>query len=347
MRCCGVQGCPVTDAERVEGVTLSTGLDCPKRMDYGPCGGVRPDGQCEMRPGPCVFPDVVPWAGPVHTAPAVPAPLVLTDFSCAPFDSADVAATADILAGSCDAVLVGEHQNRPDFPPTLMARLLLDQGVTPFITLSCRDRNRVVLEQELRGLWSIGQRAVMCVTGDGRGYDVRPEVTQTFDLDGPRLVNLAASLGMLAAVPETPTAPPVAARPVRLVEKQRAGAGLGVLNHVPFPAMVAEFMAGARAAGLSIPVVAAVAVYTDPVSAAVLEGLPGLELDRAVVDEVLASADPVEAGISAAVAEARALLSIDGIEGVNLSGSASASGTRIGAEIKAEVGRRIRAEAGR
>jgi len=36
------------------------------------------------------------------------------------------AATAAILSPSRDAVLVGEHQNKPDFPPTLMGRLLLD-----------------------------------------------------------------------------------------------------------------------------------------------------------------------------------------------------------------------------
>jgi methylenetetrahydrofolate reductase (NADPH) len=270
---------------------------------------------------------------------------VLTDFSCTPFDGDEVAATAAVLAPGCDAVLVGEHQNKPDFPPTLMGSLLLDAGVVPWITLSCRDRNRVVLEQELRGLRSIGVGTVLCVTGDGRGYDVRPEVTQTFDLDGPRLVALAASLGVTAAVPETPTAPPVHGRPARLVEKQRAGANLAVLNHVPFPDMIAQFMAAARSAGLAIPVVAAVAVFTDDMSAAVLQGLPGLELDPAVTEQVLHAADPVAAGIDAAVAEARALLSIDGVDGVNVSGLASASGTRLGAEIKAEVGRRIRAEA--
>ena len=75
----------------------------------------------------------------------------------------------------------------------------------------------------------------------------------------------------------------------------------------------------------------------------VLQGLPGLELDAAVVDEVLGADDPVAAGISAAVAEARALLSIDGVDGVNLSGLGSGSGTRVGAEIKAEVGRLVRA----
>lgn len=323
---------------------MATVPECPKRMQFGPCGGVRPDGQCEMRPGPCAFDDLVAWSGGQPTCLPAHAPLVLTDFSCSPFDGRDATATAAVLASGCDAVLVGEHQNRPDFPPTLMGSLLLDAGVIPWITLSCRDRNRVVLEQELRGLASIGVSTVLCVTGDGRGYDVRPEVTQTFDLDGPRLVALAASVGVVPAVPETPTAPPVHVRPARLVEKQRAGARLAVLNHVPFPATIAQFVAEARSTGLSIPVIAAVAVFTDEISAAVLQGLPGLELDPAVTDQVLHAADPVAAGIDAAVAEARALLSIDGVDGVNLSGLASGSGTRHGAEIKAEVGRRIRAE---
>jgi methylenetetrahydrofolate reductase (NADPH) len=324
---------------------VATELDCPKRMEFGPCGGVRPDGQCEMRPGPCAFDEVVLWPANHAASQHIRAPLILTDFSCAPFDRNDLAATAAVLAPGCDAVLVGEHQNKPDFPPTLMGSLLLATGVTPWITLSCRDRNRVVLEQELRGLNSVGVDTVLCVTGDGRGYDVRPDVTQTFDLDGPRLISLAASLGMIAAAPETPTAPPIQARPGRLMEKQRAGASVAVLNHVPFPDMVAEFMKTARAAGLSIPVIAAVAVFTDSVSAAVLQGLPGLELDPAVTEQVLDATDPVAAGITAAVSEARALLSVEGVEGVNVSGLASASGPRVGAEIKAEVGRRIRAEA--
>ena len=272
--------------------------------------------------------------------------MILSDFSCNPFDPADLAATAAVLASSCDAVLVGEHQNRPDFPPTLMARLLLDSGVRPWITLSCRDRNRVVLEQELRGLKLLGVQTVFCVTGDGRGYDVRSDVTQTFDLDGPRLVALATELEMIAAVPETPTAPPVAARPARLVQKQRAGARLAVLNHVTSPSAVESFMSAARSGGLTIPVLAAVAVFTDVVSAAVLQGLPGLELDQRVVDDVVNAADPVEAGIEAAVAEAGALLSIDGVEGVNISGLGSGAGTRVGAAIKAEVGERIRADVG-
>jgi methylenetetrahydrofolate reductase (NADPH) len=316
--------------------------DCPKRMRFGPCGGVQPDESCEMRAMPCVFPDVVPWTdAPVPSVPLRRIPRVITDFSAPQFDPQGAAAVARILGASCDAVLVGEHQNRPDFPPTVLAQRLLAAGARPWITLACRDRNRVVLEQELRGLQAVGVEAALCVTGDGRGYDVRPGVTQVFDLDSFRLTALAASLGMTAVVAETPTAPPMDQRPARLVHKQRAGAAVAVLNHVSTPAQVAAFVADARTGGLMIPVLAAVAVFTDAPSAAVLQGLPGLALDDAAVGTVLDSDDPIAAGIEAAVAEAHELLAIDGVSGINVSGLGSAAGYEAAAEIKAEVGRRV------
>ena len=192
---------------------------------------------------------------------------------------------AGALAADCDAVLVGEHQNRPDFPPTLLASLLQAAGARPWMTLACRDRNRIVLEQELNGLRHLDVDAVLCVTGDARAYDVRPDVTQVFDLDGPRLAALAASVGLTAAVPETPAAPPRDLRPDRLAQKQRAGAAVAVLNHAAVDTVTA-FMAGSARAGVTIPVIAAVAVFTDEPSAAVLSALPGLELNPVAVRAV-------------------------------------------------------------
>src|ERR1700760_2930295 len=240
---------------------------CPKHMVMGPCGGVRPDGRCEVIDEPCVFPEPVRWPGPTpsdptnpmsptsHSSPAnsVPSvplrnpPLILTDFTAESFSVPALRTVAATLTPTCDAVLVGEHQNRPDFPPTLFAALLMEAGARPWITLACRDRNRIVLEQELMGLHHLGVDAVLCVTGDARGYDVRPDVTQVFDLDGPRLAALAAGAGLPAAVPETPSAPPRALRAARLREKERAGAAVAVLNHAS-PGTVAAFMAAASGA---------------------------------------------------------------------------------------------------
>jgi methylenetetrahydrofolate reductase (NADPH) len=297
-----------------------------------------------MLPAPCLFTSLAPGPTPTEAAPLKAVPRVLTDFSVPPFDADAVAQVARILRPASDAVLVGEHQDRPDFPPTQMAVLLADSGISAWITLTCRDRNRVVLEQEIRGLQRIGVPAVLCVTGDGRAYDVPPDVVQVFDVDGTRLTSLAAQTGLAAAVPETPSAPPRELRPHRLVQKQDAGASVAVLNHVERVEDVAAFMRSARAAGLHIPVIASVVVYTDAFSAAVLQGLPGIELSTTSVDSILDSPDPITAGIDAAVTKAQQLLAIDGIEGVNLSGLASARGYLHAAEIKAEIGTRIQAQ---
>jgi methylenetetrahydrofolate reductase (NADPH) len=270
--------------------------------------------------------------------------LVLTDLSVPPADAPTLAATARILAASSDALLVGDHQDRIDFPPSMLARLIAAAGARPWVTLACRDRNRVSLEQELQALRHDGVATVLCVTGDGRAYDVRPDVTQAFDLDGTRLAALAAGLGVGVAVAETPTARPTALRPARLVHKQRAGAQIAVLNHVPSAADVDAFLTAARDQGLAIPVIAAVAVFTDAPSAAVLTALPGLEIDPTAVAEVVEAADPVQAGIEHAVREARQLLAVPGVAGVNLSGMASARGVQVAAEIQAEIGRRVRSE---
>jgi hypothetical protein len=74
----------------------------------------------------------------------------------------------------------------------------------------------------------------------------------------------------------------------------------------------------------------------------VLQDFPGLHLDDAAVERVLAAPDPVAAGIAAAVAEARALLAVDGVVGVNLSGLASDRGDDAAAAVKAEIATRIR-----
>jgi hypothetical protein len=109
-------------------------------------------------------------------------------------------------------------------------------------------------------------------------------------------------------------------------------------------ASVTAFMSDAVRAGVTIPVIASVAVFTDEPSTAVLSGLPGLELDPAAVRRVLDEPDAVEAGIAAAAREARAMLGIPGVAGVNISGAASARGYEFAAQVKAELAVRIREE---
>lgn len=321
-------------------------------MVFGPCGGVRGDERCEVAEHRCVFLDDPPPVWPDPPLPpaatsrllqaAAEGPVVLADLTTVPYDGGSVRRVVEVLAPVCDALLAGEHANRPDVPPTMLAARVQDAGGRLWTTLACRDRNRVVLEQELTGLAGLGVDGVLCVTGDARGPGVAAEATQVFDLDGPRLAALATATGLPVAVPESPEAPPVAARPARVADKQRAGAQLCVLNHVRSPERVAGFVAAARAAGATLPFLAGVAVYTDERSARVLQRFPGLHLDDERVEQVLAAPDPRAAGIAAAVEEARALLAVDGVVGVNLSGMGSDRGVDDGALIKAAVAAELR-----
>ena len=96
---------------------------CPKRMVFGPCGGVRADHGCEMVPAPCVFaglealPEIQTTDRVQQLTGPVRVPLVLTDLSTPPADAAVLRSTARLLAPTCDALLVGDHQDRPDSHP--------------------------------------------------------------------------------------------------------------------------------------------------------------------------------------------------------------------------------------
>lgn len=341
-------------------VDSSTTEGCPKHMVFGPCGGVRDGGGCELDAAiTCPWTDardpapVRPWPGPAvgtrqATAPGglLPrsreAPVVLTDLSVPSFDLDALTTAAQIVGPVSDAVLSGDIHHRPTFPPTFMAAQLRAVGAHPWMTLTCRDRNRVVLEQELAGLAALGVEGALCVTGDIRGPDVRPGVTQVFDLDATRLTHLAATSGLAATVAITPSAPPREARVRVLVEKQRAGASLAVSNHVADPVELDGFLRDARRRGADLPVLGAVAVFTDEAAADSLLAFPGLAMDPVRVAAVLDSPDPVAAGIDAAVEEAEALLAVPGVVGVNLSGRASSAGHVEAAEVQAEIARRVR-----
>jgi 5,10-methylenetetrahydrofolate reductase len=114
------------------------------------------------------------------------------------------------------------------------------------------------------------------------------------------------------------------------------------VNHAGGSGPVAAFVAAARRRGVSMPFVPCVAVITDRESLMVLERFPGLVVDPEVRRSVLDATDGREAGITAAVDEAMRMLAIEGVVGVNLSGSATAGPEEESATIMDQVATRIR-----
>ncbi len=323
-------------------------MTCPKNMTHGPCGGVDAAGGCEVTPHPCVW---VPestrtWDGP----PPGPArdhellalmrtrPVVVADLPTRPLDRDALLRSAELLSGSVDAVLTGDHGTaRVQFPPSYRAWLLRDAGVRVWAGVNCRDRNRVALEGELAALVDAGAAAVHCVTGDHPAVGHRPDAAPVFDIDSTQLAALARAAGLLVSVGEAPCGPPVAQRPARLTEKVHAGAQVCLVNHAGGAGPVGEFVA----AGPDVPYVACVPLILDRTQAELIAGFTGFVLPRGFLARILEARDPHTAGIEAAVRLGEELLTVPGIVGVDLSSVPTPGDELRSAQGLATVGRAL------
>lgn len=340
-------------------------------MEYGPCGGVQFSGQCEVAAHACSFLDLAPvrWHGVVladESAPRMAAdplgevvpsaaatrmrdrldagPIVVADFPARALDPDSLAACAEALSGSVDAVLAGDAGTaRVQYPPAYRARLLRDAGLEPWMGVNARDRNRVALEAEAAALAHAQTAGVHCVTGDHTRIGSRPDAAPVFDLDSTEVAALMASRGHLTSVAEAPLSPPVDARPARLLEKQRAGAEVCFVNHAGGLEPVREFIQQAQALGVTMGFIPCIPVIVDRGSAELIRGFTSLSLPTGFLDGILESSDVATAGIEAAIELSMAMLAIPGVVGVDLSGGPGAGRELEFAQAEAAIGAGVKA----
>ncbi|SDO37813.1 5,10-methylenetetrahydrofolate reductase [Microbacterium sp. ru370.1] len=331
---------------------------CPKRMEYGPCGGVGFDGSCEVDAAHrCAFVHrpTVPWTGLDRTTAVAPGsrtaaasatlkalgtrPWIVADLPARALSVASIDACAAILTGEVDAVLAGDAGSaRVQFPPAYRAHLLQRRGLRVWTGLNMRDRNRVAIEGELAALAVEGVAGVHCVTGDHTRTGHRPDAAPVFDLDSTEATALARAAGHVVSVAASPAAPPVDRRAARLREKIRAGADVCFVNHAGGAVPVRRFIAEA---GNGIRYIPCVPVVVDHASADLLESFTTLVLPEGFVRRIRDARDPRAEGIALAAAMAQEMLAIPGVVGVNLSGGREGAEESF-AEALAEIAQRVR-----
>jgi len=314
---------------------------CPKEMTFGPCGGVRSDETCEVDARPCPFlgPSSTPWpaprlaiVGPVHARGlpvAWPTPVTIVDVRVPSTWSGDERRLWHRIAsglGGCVA-LIGEHVDNSrrddDAGPVdaaVAVEILASHEVPAIVTITGRDRDLEAARGQMVRLAAAGATAVHCVTGDhpaALGIDR----SAWFGAEAVTLARLAADLGLVATVGESPASP--GRRAERVAIKAAAGATACVLNHAGDVAELVAFADECRQLGTAIAMVAPIPMVGDLDALAGLAQFPGLRVPDRFVEIMAGSSDHVQTAVDTAALMAAELVASGRFVGVNLSGGAA------------------------
>ncbi len=110
-------------------------------------------------------------------------------------DASHVVAEAKEYLSGITAVNVTDNQSSVMRMGSLPACVALkNEGLTPILQLTCRDRNRIALQSELLGAAMLGIENILCLTGDHTKMGDHPGAKPVFDLDSVSLLHTVCQL---------------------------------------------------------------------------------------------------------------------------------------------------------
>ena len=95
-----------------------------------------------------------------------------------------------LLKGYVDAVNVTDNQTAIVRMSSIAACAhLVQMGIEPVMQMVTRDRNRIALQSDIMGAYSLGIRNILCLSGDHQTFGSQPEAMNVFDIDSMHLIH--------------------------------------------------------------------------------------------------------------------------------------------------------------
>jgi methylenetetrahydrofolate reductase (NADPH) len=147
----------------------------------------------------------------------------------------------ELLKDVVDAVNVTDNQTAIVRMSSIAACVhLLKMGLEPVLQMVTRDRNRIALQSDILGAFSLGIRNILCLSGDHQSFGSQPDALNVFDIDSMNLLRTVREMRergvdmsghaldqapqMFIGAAANPFADPFAYRVIRLAKKIDAGA---------------------------------------------------------------------------------------------------------------------------
>jgi methylenetetrahydrofolate reductase (NADPH) len=259
----------------------------------------------------------------------------------APPDSADpddVYQRARVFDGHVDAINATDGSGANCHMSSLaVCALLTGQGYAPVMQISCRDKNRIVIQGDILGAAAMGVCNILCLTGDGVQAGDHPQAKPVFDLDSVSLLQIGAAMRdqhrfqsgrkityaprVFFGAAENPFAEPIDWRPQRLAKKVEAGAQFIQTQYCFDIELLKRFMTRVRDMGLHERVFILPGVGTLPSAKTaqwIRTHVPGVHIPDAIIERLAGAHKPRQEGITIAVEMVQQIREIAGIAGVHI-----------------------------
>jgi methylenetetrahydrofolate reductase (NADPH) len=143
----------------------------------------------------------------------------------------------------------------------------MNLGLEPVMQMVTRDRNRIALQSDILGAYSLGIRNILCLSGDHQSFGSQPDALNVFDIDSMNLLRTVRNMRddgrdmsgfdlnepprMFIGAAANPFADPFEYRVIRLAKKIDAGADFIQTQCVYNLARFKEWIRLAREEGLT------------------------------------------------------------------------------------------------
>ena len=199
--------------------------------------------------------------------------------------------------------------------------ILIKEGVEPVFQITCRDRNRLAMQSDLLGAWTLGVKNVLALTGDHVSFGDHREAKPVFDLDAVQLVSMIEGLnrgknmkgrdlrggtGFHIGAVVSPGADPLEPELIRFEKKVDAGAKFFQTQAIYDMDEFKRFFEDAEKKGVKI--LGGILLLKSAKMARFLNAnVPGVSVPEELIEELEGSSDELERGIEIAARQVREL----------------------------------------
>ena len=245
-----------------------------------------------------------------------------------------------MLEGCVDAVNVTDNQTAVVRMSSVAAGAhLLQMGLEPIMQMVTRDRNRIALQSDILGAYSLGIRNILCLSGDHQTFGSQPDALNVFDIDSMNLIQMVRTMcregkdmsgfeldeppRMFIGAAANPFADPFEYRVIRLAKKIRAGADFIQTQCVYNIGRFREWMKLVREEGLTekVYILAGVTPLKSVGMAKYMASkVAGMDVPEPVIKRMagVAKEKAAEEGIKICLETIAELRQIEGVRGVHI-----------------------------